>query len=153
SSGQRPRLSTLGSNGAGIVDTTDIGQKPPTEGGCFNSALVPSSSIGVLVLLVSIQMISADLKTNEHELSTFSNYTRREGVVRVLAIIEGDRVSGPAKNVFEFCRIGRTIDSQVSLEVSIATFQRSKNGSAGDCEVGNDLVDAARQNGIPIFVV
>jgi len=73
--------------------------------------------------------------------------------VRVLAIIEGDKVSGPAKNVLEFCRIARTTDSGPSVQISIATFQRLSKGSAAVAGEKTELVMAARQNGVPIFVI
>src|SRR5580700_8073387 len=46
--------------------------------------------------------------------------------IRVLAVVEGSVVSGPAKNLFEFCRVARTLSSgPVVVDLALVTFQRS----------------------------
>ncbi len=61
--------------------------------------------------------------------------------LRLLAIIEAYSITGPAKNLLEFARLGR----DAGIETSIATFTRD--------EPENIFVRAAREAGIQIEVI
>jgi glycosyltransferase involved in cell wall biosynthesis len=73
--------------------------------------------------------------------------------LRVLAIIEGNKVSGPAKNVLELCRTARTNTTEKPIDITIARFQRSTKNTAQVRGESNELVDAASRNGVPIVVI
>jgi glycosyltransferase involved in cell wall biosynthesis len=62
--------------------------------------------------------------------------------VRILAFIEAATVTGPAKNLIEFCR---TVHGRGEVEVSIATFVRGTEPSA--------FTDAVRAAGIPLHLI
>lgn len=62
--------------------------------------------------------------------------------VRILAFIEAATVTGPAKNLIEFCR---TVQDRGEVEVSIATFVRGTEPSA--------FTDAVRAAGIPLHLI
>lgn len=62
--------------------------------------------------------------------------------VRILAFVEAAAITGPARNLIEFCRTAR--DSNTAA-VSIATFSRSSGPSA--------FSGAVRQEGIPLTVI
>jgi glycosyltransferase involved in cell wall biosynthesis len=80
------------------------------------------------------------------EVNAYSDLTNRP-TIRVLALIEGSTVSGPAKNLFEFCRVARTFSGGPVVDISVVTFQRSV---ALDCSRNTDLIDAARQADIAV---
>ncbi len=61
--------------------------------------------------------------------------------VRLLAIIEAESVTGPAKNLLEFARLARALD----VETTIATFTR------GTSE--NLFIRTARESGCPVEVI
>src|ERR1700733_10620152 len=61
--------------------------------------------------------------------------------LRLLAIIEADSITGPAKNLLDFAKIARAAD----VETTIATFTR---GSAN-----NLFIDTARESGCSVEVI
>ncbi len=63
-------------------------------------------------------------------------------MIRVLAFVEAAFVTGPAKNLIEFCRTVRGSDT---VQVSIATFARST--------ASNAFLDAVRQADIPLMLI
>jgi glycosyltransferase involved in cell wall biosynthesis len=67
--------------------------------------------------------------------------------IRVIALVEGSTVSGPAKNVFEFCRVARTLSTGPLVDLAVVTFQRSLSL---DCSRNTDLIEAARQAGVAV---
>lgn len=87
--------------------------------------------------------------------------------IKILAVMEATTVTGPAKNLLNFCRLARSdVFADAGLprvEVSIATFHRATperhgNGSArGDDgdegEAPNPFVAAARDAGIGVDVI
>ena len=75
-----------------------------------------------------------------------SNPTRR---LRVLALIEGNKLSGPAKNLLTLCQT--QADGFRQLDFSLATFSRSQD-PAGKQE-SSELIAAANQVGIPVSVI
>jgi glycosyltransferase involved in cell wall biosynthesis len=76
---------------------------------------------------------------------------------RVLALMEASTVSGPAKNLIEFCRRARTLgasaDETPAAEVSIVTFQRGAEDSSTDAPAPNAFVAAARAAGVEVDVL
>lgn len=98
--------------------------------------------------------------------------TKDGSTLRVLALMEATTVSGPAKNLIEFCRRARTLDPLPSgapaFEISIVTFHRgasheviaresnngdgSARGAAGG-EAPNLFVAAAREAGVAVDVI
>jgi glycosyltransferase involved in cell wall biosynthesis len=45
--------------------------------------------------------------------------------IRVVAVFEGLTLSGPAKNLFEFCRVARTLSAGPVVDLTLLTFERS----------------------------
>jgi glycosyltransferase involved in cell wall biosynthesis len=71
----------------------------------------------------------------------------RRPTMRVIALLEGSTVSGPAKNLFEFCRVARTLSTGPAVEVTLVTFHRSLSL---DCSRNTDLIEAARQTDVAV---
>ena len=74
--------------------------------------------------------------------------------MKILSIIEATTVTGPAKNLLNFCRLMRSPefcrDGLPQIEVSIVTFDRvAGNGDA----TANAFVAAARDSGITVDVI
>ena len=69
-------------------------------------------------------------------------------VIRVLAIIEGTKVNGPAKNLLEFCRVSRSLDARPVIATAIATFVRVGRGSPNPAAGSNELLAAAEAAGL-----
>ena len=91
-------------------------------------------------------IIASSGSRNRAEVNSDSDLMNRL-TVRVLALIEGSTVSGPAKNLFEFCRVARTLFAGPVVDISVVTFQRSLSL---DCSRNTDLIDAARQADIAV---
>lgn len=66
--------------------------------------------------------------------------------VRLLAIIEARTVTGPARNLLEFCRIARELEGR-RVETAIVTWRR-RNQPAED-----EFLDAAHATGIDVEVI
>ena len=73
--------------------------------------------------------------------------TRHRPTLRVVAVLEGSTVSGPAKNLFEFCRVARTFSTGPVVHLTLVTFHRSLGL---DCSQNTGLIEAARQSDIPV---
>ena len=74
--------------------------------------------------------------------------------MKILSIIEATTVTGPAKNLLNFCRLMRSPgfcrDGAPQIEISIVTFDRV----AGNRDAtGNAFVAAARDSGITVDVI
>ena len=80
------------------------------------------------------------------DVNLFPNITHRP-ILRVVAVLEGSRVSGPAKNLFEFCRAARTLSTGPVVNLTLVTFHRSL---ALDCGQNTDLIEAARHSDISV---
>jgi hypothetical protein len=69
----------------------------------------------------------------------------RETMIRLLAVVEAATVTGPAKNLLEFCRTAHTpLDGGEGVEVSLVTFHRDGGQKRADGEAENEFVAAAR---------
>jgi glycosyltransferase involved in cell wall biosynthesis len=68
---------------------------------------------------------------------------------KVLALIEAASITGPAKNLFGFCRWLQSAEGQrTGLRLSVATFERDS-----DAGTANGFVDAAHAAGIDTYVI
>lgn len=72
--------------------------------------------------------------------------------VHVLAIIEGDKLSGPAKNLLEFCRTAGAVSSG-SLKISLVLFERLGKRSTSLPRPESELAEAARRSGVSSFAI
>jgi len=79
----------------------------------------------------------AEITESRAEVDLFSEIAQRP-ILRVLAVLEGSTVSGPAKNLFEFCRVARTLSTGPVVELTLVTFHRSL---ALDCGQNTDLIE------------
>ena len=67
--------------------------------------------------------------------------------IRVVALVEGSAVSGPAKNLFEFCRVARTLSTGPVVDLAVVTFHRS---FSLDYSRNTDLIEAAQQADVAV---
>jgi glycosyltransferase involved in cell wall biosynthesis len=67
--------------------------------------------------------------------------------VRVLALIEANSITGPAKNLLEFCVAGRQLSDPGRIDVTLITFRRPGQPAS------DDFLEAARAREIPCEVV
>jgi len=65
--------------------------------------------------------------------------------IRLLAIVEANTITGPAKNLLQFARMARSGESVPAVEVSIAVFQRR-----GEPDL---FIQAAGQMSIPVYPI
>ena len=80
------------------------------------------------------------------DVNLFPNMAQRP-TLRVLAVLEGSIVSGPAKNLFEFCRAARTLSTGTVVDLTLVTFHRSLSL---DCSRNTDLIEAAQRADIVV---
>src|ERR1700692_2377032 len=80
------------------------------------------------------------------DVDLFPDITHRS-TLRGLAVLEGSTVSGPATNLFEFCRVARTLSTGTAVDLTLATFHRSLSL---DCSQNTDLIDAAQQANVAV---
>ena len=62
--------------------------------------------------------------------------------IRVLVLLEGSTLTGPVKNVLEFCRLSRALPASTPVCLSLATFVRSQGQGA---KANQFLEEAAAQ--------
>lgn len=73
--------------------------------------------------------------------------------IRVVAIIEAHTVTGPAKNLLQFCRRAKVAeDGQPAVGVSVATFFRSDDADR-TAEHSNQFIEATRAAGIELDLI
>jgi glycosyltransferase involved in cell wall biosynthesis len=63
--------------------------------------------------------------------------------IRLLVILEGTTVSGPAKNLLEFCRVSRSLGASPSIVPSVAIFVRKDENRLAAGTQSNELIEAA----------
>jgi glycosyltransferase involved in cell wall biosynthesis len=71
----------------------------------------------------------------------------RRSTLRVLAVLEGSIVSGPAKNLLEFYRVARTLATGTMVDLTLVTFHRSLSLH---CSQNTDLIEAAQRANIAV---
>jgi glycosyltransferase involved in cell wall biosynthesis len=69
--------------------------------------------------------------------------------IRLLAIMEGSTLSGPAKNLLEFCRIARELDEGPIIEPSLVFFERLPPNPSAEPIVPHELMQQAVRDHIP----
>jgi glycosyltransferase involved in cell wall biosynthesis len=74
-------------------------------------------------------------------------------LIRVLAIVEGTRVSGPAKNILEFCRASKTLNTGPRASASIAVFVRLRTDHGKVSVTSNQILDAATATGLEVHAI
>lgn len=72
--------------------------------------------------------------------------------IRVLVILEGSTVSGPAKNLLEFYRLSRMREVDPPVAVSFAIFVRGDDKDLGG-ETTNELVEAVAATGAEVHCI
>ena len=70
--------------------------------------------------------------------------------IRLLVILEGDTVTGPARNLLEFCRVARELKQGPRVEMSLVLFQRQEAAHPAGC---NELLQEAQRSGIPVHCI
>lgn len=73
--------------------------------------------------------------------------------IRVLVILEGSTVSGPAKNLLEFYRLSRTQEVDPPVAVSFAIFVRGDDNDLGDETPTNELFEAVTAAGAEVHCI
>ena len=73
--------------------------------------------------------------------------------IRLLAIMEGSSVSGPAKNLLEFCRLAREFEDGPIIEPSLLFFQRVPQGTELETTAPNELMQQALRDNIPVHSI
>lgn len=72
--------------------------------------------------------------------------------LRLLILLEGSTVTGPAKNVLEFCRVSKTLEPELTVAPMLAAFVREERGNPGRTD-SNDLKVAAAEDGVELHAV
>jgi glycosyltransferase involved in cell wall biosynthesis len=70
-----------------------------------------------------------------------------EEQMRVLALIEANSITGPAKNLLEFCVAGRQLSTPGPVDVTLVTFRRPGQPAA------DDFLEAARSREIACEII
>jgi glycosyltransferase involved in cell wall biosynthesis len=73
--------------------------------------------------------------------------------LRLLAIMEGSKVSGPAKNLLEFCRIVRDLPEGPIIEPTLLLFQRTQKGVSARQPARNELLEQALAYNLPVHCI
>jgi len=73
--------------------------------------------------------------------------------IRILALLEGTTVTGPAKNLIEFFRTAEGIDSGNEVSLEAAVFLRTENTRPGALPAPNQLLDAAKAIGLEVHAI
>src|SRR5579864_2051567 len=68
--------------------------------------------------------------------------------IRLLAIIEATTVTGPAKNLLEFCRVAKSLETGAVLDVSLLMFSRMARGEPATCP--NEFIREAERAGVRV---
>jgi len=76
-----------------------------------------------------------------------------EPSIRLLVILEGTTVTGPAKNVLEFCRVSRSLNAQPVITTSVSTFVRAEEHAPKFGTRSNDLLEAASAAGVDVHSI
>ncbi len=70
--------------------------------------------------------------------------------LRVLALVEGENVNGPAKNLLRFCRSCQEMEAPGGVETSLAVFERLREEPGAPRQSSNELLDAAAEAGVRV---
>ena len=94
--------------------------------------------------LAEVDKVSVSLQ--EKDMRPFGSDVRPS--LRILALFETATISGPAKNLFQFCQAARTLTSGPSVDLEIITFERSLGHGRGV-----EFVEAAKQLNLPLHCI
>jgi glycosyltransferase involved in cell wall biosynthesis len=72
--------------------------------------------------------------------------------IRLLAIIEATSMTGPAKNLLDFCRLSRHLPAGPPIDTSILTFQRVGLGRSV-LKPTNEFMEEALRHGVPVQAI
>jgi glycosyltransferase involved in cell wall biosynthesis len=73
--------------------------------------------------------------------------------IRLLVIFEGETVSGPARNLIDFCRLSRALEADPPVAISCAIFVRGDDKDCAGEAPSNDLVEAVRASGAEVHCI
>jgi glycosyltransferase involved in cell wall biosynthesis len=73
--------------------------------------------------------------------------------IRLLVILEGTTVSGPAKNVLAFCRVSRGLGVGPAVSTSFAVFVRGDNQGLATETRSNELLEALKATGADVHSI
>jgi glycosyltransferase involved in cell wall biosynthesis len=73
--------------------------------------------------------------------------------IRLLVILEGSTVSGPAKNLLEFCRLSKTPEMDSPVTVSFAIFVRGNDKNRVGATPANELLEALEATGAEVHCI
>jgi glycosyltransferase involved in cell wall biosynthesis len=73
--------------------------------------------------------------------------------IRLLAIIEAKTVTGPAKNLLEFCRVSRSLESRPVVATSVAAFTRAERGAGQIGTASNEFIETANATGLEVHSI
>lgn len=71
--------------------------------------------------------------------------------IRLLVILEGDTVTGPAKNLLQFFRMAKELKQGPRVEMSLVLFRRQPASAAA--QPVNELLQEALRSGIPVHSI
>ena len=71
-------------------------------------------------------------------------------VIRILVLLEGTGVSGPAKNLLEFCRLSQTLAAPQAVKIAVALFVRPGGAPGVD---QSQLLQATAATGVEVFPI
>ena len=70
--------------------------------------------------------------------------------IRILALLEGESISGPAKNLLEYCRLSQNLAALPAIKIGVALFARTgKRASLSE----NQLLQAVTAAGLEVFPI
>lgn len=94
---------------------------------------------------------SVDCSTDYRGMTDPKSNSAARGRIRILAIVEGTTVvSGVSKNLLQFCRVARTLETGPLIDLTIATFERPQQRTPGSVDSIEPFVEAARQSGVQV---
>jgi glycosyltransferase involved in cell wall biosynthesis len=70
--------------------------------------------------------------------------------IRVLALVEGETVNGPAKNLLAFYQSCQAMEAPSGVQMSLAVFQRLRGKPSAGAKNSNEFLEAASKAGIQV---
>lgn len=74
----------------------------------------------------------------------------RKPAIRVLALVEGETVNGPAKNLLTFYRSCQEMEARSGVQMSLAVFERLRGKPSVEAKGSNEFLEAAAKAGIQV---
>src|SRR5690348_3827416 len=76
-----------------------------------------------------------------------------ERPIRLLVLLEGTTVNGPAKNLLEFCRVSRDMELCRRVDISVALFVRGQKKVLTPGAGSSQFLDAANDTGVKVHCI